>query len=175
MVKSYFFKIIVVGDGGVGKTTMVKRLCFGKFIPQKITIGTDLAMYDLILNDTIYKLQLWDFAGEKRFRFFLPSYCRGADACIFVFDLTRYQSFPSLQEWYDIVTQNTENLATLLVGSKLDLAIDMRQITSEEAIEFQKAHNVDAYIETSSKSGENNRQVFEMITLKIVEKRQLQI
>ena len=71
--------------------------------------------------------------------------------------------------------QNTENLATLLVGSKLDLAIDMRQISPEEAIEFQHAHKIDDYIETSSKSGENNRHVFETITLKIVEKRQLQI
>lgn len=170
MSDSYFFKIIIVGDGGVGKTTMVKRLCFGKFIPQKITIGTDLAMYDLIMDDVTYKLQLWDFAGEKRFRFFLPSYCRGSMGCILMFDLTRYQSFPSLEEWFHIVSSNTENLSTLMVGSKLDLAETMRQVETKEAIEFQNSHDIDSYIETSSKSGENNRIVFETIAQLIVKR-----
>ena len=68
------FKVVIVGDGGVGKSTMVQRLTTGQFIPQKITIGTDLAIQSIqIDNKTTVNLQIWDFAGERRFRIFLPN------------------------------------------------------------------------------------------------------
>ena len=91
------FKIIVVGDGGVGKSTMIQRLMTGQFIPMKITIGTDLISHDIPISDTeITKLQIWDFGGEKRFRFFLPNYCQGAAGCLLCYDITRFQSLENL-------------------------------------------------------------------------------
>ncbi|MFX1238454.1 MAG: ADP-ribosylation factor-like protein, partial [Promethearchaeota archaeon] len=77
--EKFMFKVVVVGNGGVGKSTMIQRLITGKFLSQKITIGTDLASFRLDIEDNdgnTFKitLQLWDFAGEKRFRFFLPRY-----------------------------------------------------------------------------------------------------
>ncbi len=166
----YVFKIVVLGEGGVGKTTMIRRLCYQKYMPQKLTIGADLASYDLEIDDNPYKLQLWDFAGEKRFRFFLPSYCKGAVGALLVFDLARYSTFKKLNEWYEIVTQNSKHLTIILVGSKCDLVKAKGAIDFEEVLEFQKSHNIEGYIETSSKTGENNKDVFEQLVRKIKDK-----
>ncbi|MBY9019015.1 MAG: GTP-binding protein, partial [Candidatus Lokiarchaeota archaeon] len=86
--KKYIYKILVVGDGGIGKSTMIQRLITGKYIEQKITIGTDLASWSIEIGNLVIKLQIWDFAGERRFRFFLPNYSRGADGCLLCYDIT---------------------------------------------------------------------------------------
>ena len=135
----YLFKIVVVGDGGVGKSTMIQRLITGHFTPMKITIGTDLASYDMQFNDVSVKLQIWDFAGEKRFRFFLPNYARGAQGCILCYDISRYTSFQNLKEWYNIVKENTNtDTVFLLVGGKADLSEYRRTVNPSDAEEFQK-------------------------------------
>jgi len=164
------FKIVIVGDGGVGKSTMVQRLLTGLFIGQKITIGTDLATYDLDVDDTPSRLQIWDFAGERRFRLFLPTYARGARGCLMCYDITRRTSFDSLTEWYDIVNQNARNPVFILVGEKLDLADIWRSVEREQAEEFKQKYKLDYFFETSSKSGENNRRIFETLTRKILER-----
>ena len=169
-VQKLLFKIIVVGDGGIGKSTMIQRLTTGHFIPQKITIGTDLATFDIEVSEkVIVKLQIWDFAGEKRFRFFLPNYSRGALGILLCFDMTRFISFENLEEWYDVVTKNAPEAIVALIGGKLDLATEgKRVVNTEDAEEFQKFHNIPYYFETSSKSGENNRNIFETITKAII-------
>ncbi|MEM3587974.1 MAG: GTP-binding protein, partial [Candidatus Jordarchaeaceae archaeon] len=76
--QGYLFKVIVVGEGGVGKTTFINRYTTQRFIEStKITIGTGFYSLDKRVNSDFIKLQLWDFGGEKRFRFILPSYCKG--------------------------------------------------------------------------------------------------
>jgi small GTP-binding protein len=173
-IRKLLFKTIVVGDGGVGKSTMIQRLITGQFVPMKITIGTDLATYDIQIDaNTIIKLQIWDFAGEKRFRFFLPNYSKGAYGAILCFDITRYVSFENLVEWYNIVNDNAADPVFILVGGKLDLAGDKRAVSREEALAFKEEYKLDYYIETSSKSGENNRDIFETLTKAILEKKKL--
>jgi len=174
MVKEKFtLKVVVVGNGGVGKSTMIQRLITGKFIGQKITIGTDLASYKLDVEDNegnIYKvtLQLWDFAGEKRFRFFLPRYARGAQGCVLAYDITRYTSFEDLSEWYQIISENADSPIYVLCGGKVDLASEKRTVQYSEGEEFQKAYNLHHFFETSSKSGENNKLIFETLTRSIL-------
>jgi len=171
MSRQLLFKVIVVGDGGVGKSTMVKRLTTGLFIPQKITIGTDLASIQIDMGDRgSAKLQIWDFAGEKRFRFFLPNYARGALGCVLCYDITRYQSIKSLTEWYKIVIENAANPVFALVGCKSDLA-EKRVIGFNTGKEFQEKYKIDYFFETSSKSGENNHLIFQTLTEGIVEKK----
>lgn len=105
--RKLLFKVCIVGDGGVGKSTMVQRLSTGQFIPQKITIGTDLAIENIRIDDKITAdLQIWDFAGERRFRLFLPNYARGALGCLLCYDITRRTSFDNLEEWFNIVKNN---------------------------------------------------------------------
>jgi len=176
-VQKLLFKLIVVGDGGVGKSTMIQRLTTGHFIPQKITIGTDLATIDIDISPkVIVKLQIWDFAGERRFRFFLPNYSRGALGVILCFDMTRFVSFENLDEWYEVVSKNAPEAIFALVGGKLDLAAEgKRVVNTEDAEEFQKYHNIPYYFETSSKSGENNRKIFETITRAIIDMKNIPI
>ncbi|MBY9002610.1 MAG: GTP-binding protein [Candidatus Lokiarchaeota archaeon] len=172
-LKKFVFKIVVVGDGGIGKSTMIQRLITGRFIEQKITIGTDLASWSINLDDLAIRLQIWDFAGEKRFRFFLPNYSRGADGCLLCYDITRYTSFQNLQEWYDIIKENTSNPGYVLVGGKVDLADSRRTVQLEEAEEFQNEYNIPYHFETSSKSGYKTNEIFETLTRLILKKRNL--
>ena len=175
-VQKLLFKVIVVGDGGIGKSTMIQRLTTGHFIPQKITIGTDLATYDLqISNKTTVKLQIWDFAGEKRFRFFLPNYSRGALGVLLCYDITRFVSFENLSEWYEIVSTNAPEATIILVGGKLDLATEKRAVDIDLAKEFQTQHNIPCFFETSSKSGANNQKIFETLTRAIIGKKKIPI
>jgi small GTP-binding protein len=166
--RRFIFKIVIVGDGGIGKSTMIQRLLTGKFIAQKITIGTDLASYSVNIQGESVKLQIWDFAGEKRFRFFLPNYSRGAQGCLLCFDLTRYSSFEHLKEWYGIVKDNSPNAVFTLVGEKHDLTDSKRAVTTEIAQEFQEEYQIPHYFETSSKTGYNNAKIFEILTQEII-------
>ncbi len=170
--KKFLFKIVVVGDGGIGKSTMIQRLLTGKYIAQKITIGTDLASYSVKFENIDVRLQIWDFAGEKRFRFFLPNYSRGAHGCLLCYDLTRYSSFEHLPEWYNIVHDNS-NPIFVLIGEKYDLAEIKRTVSRKDAEEFQKEYDIPYFYETSSKSGFNNNIIFEKLTKTILEKKDL--
>ena len=171
--RQFLFKILVVGDGGVGKSTMIQRLITGHFIPSKITIGTDLMTWSTVRDDMDIKLQIWDFAGEKRFRFFLPNYSRGAQGCLLCYDISRYTSFQNLQEWFDIVTENTKDTIFLMVGGKADLSDSRRTVQKEDAEQFKNEHNIPFLIETSSKTGENNSNVFETLVEAMLKKREL--
>ncbi len=171
--RQYLFKILVVGDGGIGKSTMIQRLITGHFIPSKITIGTDLMTWSTTRDDMDIKLQIWDFAGEKRFRFFLPNYSRGAQGCLLCYDISRYTSFQNLQEWFDIVTENTKDTIFLMVGGKADLSDSRRTVQKEDAEEFKNEHNIPFLIETSSKTGDNNTNVFETLVEAMLKKREL--
>ncbi|MBD3195084.1 MAG: GTP-binding protein [Candidatus Lokiarchaeota archaeon] len=166
--RKLLFKCVIVGDGGVGKSTLVKRLMTGKYIEQKITIGTDLATYKINYKNHSIVLQLWDFAGEKRFRFFLPNYARGAMGCLLCYDIARRNTFKNLDEWYKIVTNNSDPVIAL-VGCKRDLADKKRSVTEKDAKELQDEKNIDIFYETSSKTGDNVKALFEELTKKIVE------
>jgi len=169
--RKLLFKIVIVGDGGVGKSTMIQRLLTGLFIAQKITIGTDLATYDLLIDDTLtVKLQIWDFAGERRFRLFLPNYARGATGCLLCYDITRHTSFQSLEEWYGIVNNNANDPVYILVGEKLDLAEIRRSVEHSQAETFKDKYNLDYFYETSSKNGENNKEIFKTLTRTILQR-----
>jgi len=171
MSRQFLFKVIIVGDGGVGKSTMIKRLTTGLYIPQKITIGTDLASIKIDMGENgSAKLQIWDFAGEQRFRFFLPNYARGALGCVLCYVITRYQSMESLIEWYNIVKDNAANPVFVLVGCKSDLA-EKRIIDFNKGKEFQEKYKIDYFFESSSKSGENNQLIFQTLTEGILEKK----
>ena len=171
--REFLFKIVVVGDGGVGKSTMIQRLITGHFVPMKITIGTDLMSWSTTRDNVDIKLQIWDFAGEKRFRFFLPNYARGAQGCLLCYDISRYTSFQNLQEWYDVVEENTKNPIFIMVGGKADLSESRRTVKKEEAEEFKNEHNIPFLIETSSKTGDNNTNLFETLVEAMLKKREL--
>jgi small GTP-binding protein len=110
---NYMFKVIVVGEGGVGKTTLINRFATNKFSEDtKITIGASFYAFENDVNgsDAPVKLQVWDFGGEKRFRFILPSYCQGAHGVIFAFDLISLSVQKPIKSKEMVVNQSVKNI-----------------------------------------------------------------
>jgi len=162
------FKICLFGDGGVGKTTLLGRYLTGLFKSnQTITIGVDFHVKKIEVNGKLVLLQIWDFAGEKRFRFLLPSYVLGASGGIFMYDITRYSSLKNFPEWINIfkngfVGAKDKPLPIIMVGGKLDLSFK-RAVPSDEAFNMAKQHKLHGYIECSAKDGRNIEDIFSEI------------
>jgi small GTP-binding protein len=158
------FKLLLFGDGGVGKTTLTQRYVTGVFVEsQHITIGVDFHIKDLDCDGIPVKLQVWDFGGEERFRFLLPSYCRGAAGGLFLYDTTSLPTLTHLTEWMKIIRENAGPIPVIVVGSKADLT-SQRKVQAHEAVTAAKQHKLKGFAEVSAKSGENVEAVFETIT-----------
>ncbi len=159
------FKICLFGDGGVGKTTLLGRYLTGLFKSnQTITIGVDFHVKKIDVDGKIVLLQIWDFAGENRFRFLLPSYVLGASGGIFMYDITRYSSLKNFPEWINIfkkgfVGAKDKPLPIIMVGGKLDLSFK-RAVPSKEAFDLAKSNKLFGYIECSAKDGRNIEDIF---------------
>ena len=168
------FKLCIFGDGGVGKTTLVRRYLTSVFTDDStMTIGVDFHVKTLEVKGRKVALQIWDFAGEERFRFLLPSYVRGASGGIFMYDITRYSSLKNMEEWLNILKGSVEKeekrVPLLMVGGKLDLE-HKRSVPMEETIKMAKTHDILEIIECSAKTGRNVEQIFESISRIMLEK-----
>ena len=158
------FKLLMFGDGSVGKTSLTQRYVTGVFVEsQHITIGVDFHIKELTCEGINVKLQVWDFGGEERFRFLLPSYCRGAAGGLFVYDITNVTSLSHLADWMKIVRENAGPIPVIIVGSKADLA-QKRKVQASEAVAMAKAQKLRGFAEVSAKTGENVDATFESIT-----------
>ena len=146
-------KVIVIGEGGVGKTTLLHRSVSNIFVDStKMTIGTDFFMKKIEIADeknvNQVILLLWDFAGQKRFRFILSSYLRGAKGVILCFDLTRVSSLQKIYDWIDLLKDGdaweNPDVQFFLVGTKCDLVDNNPNAISQDQIDlFIKEFNID--------------------------------
>ena len=161
------FKIIIFGDAGCGKTTLTQRFLTNLFVSDsKMTIGVDFEVKSLEVDKQKVKLQIWDFGGEERFRFLLPTYVRGARGGLFLYDITNYSSIAHIDDWLNVIRKEIraeDVFPIIVVGGKADLA-ENREVLAEEGIKIAKSRNVDGFIETSSKTGENVEKTFEALT-----------
>jgi small GTP-binding protein len=158
------FKILIFGDGGVGKTTLIQRYVTGSFNQsQKITIGVDFFTKTLFVNEEKVILQIWDFGGENRFRFILPAYCAGAKGGIFAFDTTRLESLLHINDWLEVVRGTVPTLPIIMVGTKADL-VDHRSVATEEIETKMQELAITDLFEVSSKTGQNVEEVFDAIS-----------
>ncbi|CAG0879711.1 unnamed protein product [Darwinula stevensoni] len=147
------FKIIVIGDSNVGKTCLTFRFCNGRF-PSKTeaTIGVDFREKVILVNGEPIKLQLWDTAGQERFRkSMVPHYYRNVHAVVFVYDITKIQTFESLPTWIEECNKHqlTYEIPRILVGNKCDCK-ETSQISTQRAQRFADVHNM-PWFETSAK------------------------
>ena len=161
------FKIIIFGDAGCGKTTLTQRFLTSLFVSdQTMTIGVDFEVKSLDVDAHKVKLQIWDFGGEERFRFLLPTYVRGARGGLFMYDITNYSSIAHIDDWLSVIRKEIraeDIFPIIVVGGKADL-IENREVSSTDAIKIAKSRNVNGFIETSSKTGENVDKAFEALT-----------
>ena len=159
------FKIVIFGDAGCGKTTLTHRYLTNLFkADSKMTIGVEFQVKSLEIEGKKVKLQIWDFGGEERFRFLLPTYVRGATGGVFMYDITNYSTLAHIDDWLLVVEKELDyRLPVIGVGGKADLADD-REVTSEEGIKIAKSRDLDGFIECSAKTGENVNKTFEALT-----------
>ena len=167
------FKLCLFGAGGVGKTTLIQRFVTKIFEQDiKMTIGADFSIKNVTVEGRKTTLRIWDFAGEERFRVLLPSFAKGADGGIFMFDITRYSSVKDIDDWLSIfeyfISEKEIKIPIIMVGGKSDLE-DKRSVQTEEAIELANKYKLHGYIECSSKTGDNVEQIFESIAKKMIE------
>jgi small GTP-binding protein len=172
--KSFIYKVCLLGDGGVGKTSLVLRYCENKFKDNYImTIGSNFSTKTVKLEDYPnfeIKLQIWDLAGQKHFSFVRPPFYRGATGVIYVHDLTRRSSFENLPNWQEEVQKVIGKKTSILVGNKLDLAEDgQREVAKSDGEAFKEELGSLSYYETSAKEGLNVEKIFKEITRGILE------
>lgn len=160
----YIFKIIVIGDSGVGKSALTVRLAEDVFYKDfSSTIAIDFRMHQMNYMGKNIRFQIWDTAGQERFQSVATAFYRGANGVMLCFDLTHRPSFAHLEQWMERVRlQALPGIPCLLIGCKSDQARETRQVQFEEGQEWAKKHNM-SYIETSAKEKENVQQAFEQI------------
>ena len=166
----YKFKIILLGDVGVGKTAIFQRFITNKFsIDYHCTISCEYKVHSIKLNNNaLVKLNLWDTAGTEKFQSVTRSYYKNSNGIVLIFDLTSRKSFNQLKKWVNEINDYCpKESEIILVGNKSDC--NDRTIEKEEAQLFAKKNNYD-YIETSALNGTNVLLLFETLSKKLVEK-----
>lgn len=162
------FKVVVAGAKNVGKTSLIRRYATGKFEKSTLsTIGVDFETKKVIVDDTEILLNIWDFAGEKKFRLLFPSYISGASGALMLYDVTNKESLNDLYDWISVISSVPNSPKTkILIEAKTDLK---RNIKREDALKlFEKYKFQGEMLSTSSKTGENVEKVFEMLGREIL-------
>uniref|UniRef100_A0A8C6SBW8 RAB1A, member RAS oncogene family a n=1 Tax=Neogobius melanostomus TaxID=47308 RepID=A0A8C6SBW8_9GOBI len=156
----YLFKLLLIGDSGVGKSCLLLRFADDTYTESYIsTIGVDFKIRTIELDGKTIKLQIWDTAGQERFRTITSSYYRGAHGIIVVYDVTDQESFNNVKQWLqEIDRYASENVNKLLVGNKCDLTTK-KVVDYTTAKEFADNLGI-PFLETSAKSASNVEQAF---------------
>mmetsp|Transcript_100652 Transcript_100652/g.252335 ORF Transcript_100652/g.252335 Transcript_100652/m.252335 type:complete len:205 (-) Transcript_100652:81-695(-) len=163
----YLFKLLLIGDSGVGKSCLLLRFADDTYTESYIsTIGVDFKIRTLELDGKTVKLQIWDTAGQERFRTITSSYYRGAMGIIIVYDVTDKESFNHVVDWMkEIDKYASDQVNKLLIGNKSDLA-SKKVVQYDEAKEFADSIGV-KFMETSAKNSHNVEQAFQTMASEI--------
>jgi len=154
------FKYIIVGDTAVGKSCLLLQFTDKRFQPvHDLTIGVEFGSRTVTINGHPIKLQIWDTAGQEKFRSITRSYYRGAAGALLVYDITRRETFSHLTIWLeDCRKYSSSDITIILIGNKCDLETQ-RQVSQEEAQAFATKHGL-VFLETSAKTAHNVDQAF---------------
>lgn len=165
----YLFRICLLGDANVGKTSLLSRFCDNSFKEKyNNTIGVDFRLVTLKCNGFISKIHIWDTAGQERFRSLALNYLNNSHGFIFMYDITDRDSFNNVVNWIDLALEkNVKTIANFLVGNKCDNE-GKRQISIEEGKNLAKDKNL-FFMETSAKANNNVQKLFYFFLYKLIE------
>ncbi|WXG47365.1 MAG: GTP-binding protein [Candidatus Atabeyarchaeum deiterrae] len=165
----YMFKIILVGDGAVGKSSLIRKYMEGKFESDYLpTIGSQI--YTKTLSNRTHrkvKLVVWDISGQPVFGIVRPDYYKGATGVLLVFDLTRPETYSHLDGWVEEIRKNTSKPEIIVIGNKSDLEVD-RKVSRKSGEAYASKVN-GSYLETSAKGGNNVEKTFSDLADRLVE------
>ncbi|KAI8342948.1 small GTPase superfamily [Chlamydoabsidia padenii] len=167
--KKVLLKVIILGDSGVGKTSLMNQYVNRKFSSQyKATIGADFLTKEVMVDDKLVTMQIWDTAGQERFQSLGVAFYRGADCCVLVYDVNNNKSYESLGQWHDeflvqASPRDPDNFPFVVLGNKVDVDESKRMVSQKRAMSFCQAKGNIPYFETSAKEAINVEQAFQTI------------
>ena len=157
---NYLLKYIIIGDSAVGKSNILTQYVYEKFSEEfQSTLGVEFAAKNAVIDNKVYRIQIWDTAGAESFRSITRAYYKNSVCAFIVYDITKRETFENVQVWLDdIKNQCPQTVLLVLVGNKLDLENE-RQISYEEGESFAQKNNM-YFFETSAKTGINIENLF---------------
>ena len=167
------FKIVLLGDGAVGKTSLRSKYMGEGFQGDyQLTIGVDFATKDVLKGDKQFKAQIWDLAGQERFKFLQEKFLKGTQGILFVYDVTRMDSLESAIDWfYEVEKEIKKPIPVYVLGNKIDILPEDKRdhLPKELKLEAWGSKHVFPIMNTSAKTGENVDQAFEGLINTILE------
>jgi len=166
------YKIVIAGAKNVGKSSLITRYCDNIFNEKtKETIGVAFKRKEVNVNDNLnVELNIWDFAGEEKYRILFPAYINGASAALLLYDTTDKKSLEDIENWVKLIDENSKEIIKVTIATKIDLKAQ-REISKAEAIQFSEKFNCYGEpIGISSKTGENVELTFLNVINAIIEK-----
>mmetsp|Transcript_30633 Transcript_30633/g.42658 ORF Transcript_30633/g.42658 Transcript_30633/m.42658 type:complete len:220 (-) Transcript_30633:402-1061(-) len=163
----FLFKVVLIGDSGVGKSNLLSRFTRNEFkLESKSTIGVEFATKSIQADDKTIKAQIWDTAGQERYRAITSAYYRGAVGALLVYDISKRLTFENVGRWLGELRDHADqNIVIMLVGNKKDLRHN-REVQTDEAKAYCKENNL-FFIETSAMTDSNVKPAFETILKEI--------
>ena len=157
----YLLKFVIIGDSGVGKSNILLRYIYNSFSDEfKTTVGVEFGAKNIEINKKVYRIQIWDTAGQENFRSIARAYYKNSVCACVVYDISSRTSFEDIQIWIDDCTKQTsKSVLLVLIGNKNDLN-DKREVSYEEGEAYAKAHKM-LFLEASAKTGHNINAIFE--------------
>ncbi|KAL0984826.1 hypothetical protein UPYG_G00147590 [Umbra pygmaea] len=159
----YLFKVVLIGDSGVGKSNLLSRFTRNEFnLESKSTIGVEFATRSIQVEGKTVKAQIWDTAGQERYRAITSAYYRGAVGALLVYDIAKHLTYENAERWLKELQDHADsNIVIMLVGNKSDLR-HLRAVPTDEARAFAEKHGL-SFLETSALDSSNVELAFQTI------------